>query len=289
MGRPAQPQPEKRSRQGRHLLFIHTKRLEIRDSRQIFCPTLAFARFFSGSRAELWERSMAQNRRMRHLHDTRAPFWTGIGTGSRARQVQDPNGGSRVRCRFWPHKKALPSSSLSFLAAKKTPYRYPFSAMQTSTRSIKTKGKKPKCQTSVSSLLLRRLEVRKNPVANLKLRRASLVCMAINRRRRRSVKCPWRAILFFAKRPVRPHSWGQLYESKSSLRWFTAVICVRNGFFLIITWQSGVSLKQMPQSPCSVKVRLKHFLSRGINIRQVWPAKAPHHQGNYSRNHKTWW
>ena len=96
---------------------------------------------------------------MRHLHDTRAPFWTGIGTGSRARQVQDPNGGSRVRCRFWPHKKALPSSSLSFLAAKKTPYRYPFSAMQTSTRSIKTKGKKPKRQTSVSSLLLRRLEV----------------------------------------------------------------------------------------------------------------------------------
>ena len=96
---------------------------------------------------------------MRHLHDTRAPFWTGIGTGSRAPQVQDPNGGSRVRCRFWPHKKALPSRSLSFLAAKKTPYRYPFSAMQTSTRSIKTKGKKPKRRTSVSSLLLRRLEV----------------------------------------------------------------------------------------------------------------------------------
>ena len=86
--------------------------------------------------------------RMRHLHDTRAPFWTGIGTGSRALQVQDPNGGSRVRCRFWPHKKALPSSSLSFLAAKKTPYRYPLSAMQTSTRSIKTKGEKPKRQTS---------------------------------------------------------------------------------------------------------------------------------------------
>ena len=96
---------------------------------------------------------------MRHLHDTRAPFWTGIGTGSRAREVQDPNGGSRVRCSFWPHKKALLSSSLSFLAAKKTPYRYPFSAMQTSTRSIKTKRKKPKRQTSVSSLLLRRLEV----------------------------------------------------------------------------------------------------------------------------------
>ena len=58
MGRPAQLQPEKRSQQGRHLLFLHTKRLEIRGSRQIFCPTLAFARFFSGSRAQLWERSM---------------------------------------------------------------------------------------------------------------------------------------------------------------------------------------------------------------------------------------
>ena len=60
MGRPAQLQPEKRSRQGRHLLFLHTKRLEIRGSRQIFCPTLAFARFFSGSRAQLWERSIGQ-------------------------------------------------------------------------------------------------------------------------------------------------------------------------------------------------------------------------------------
>ena len=59
MGRPAQLQPEKRSPQGRQLLFFHTKRLEIRGSRQIFCPTLAFARFFSGSRAQLWERSMA--------------------------------------------------------------------------------------------------------------------------------------------------------------------------------------------------------------------------------------
>ena len=56
MGRPAQLQPEKRSPQGRHLLFFHTKRLEIRGSRRIFCPTLAFARFFSGSRAQLWER-----------------------------------------------------------------------------------------------------------------------------------------------------------------------------------------------------------------------------------------
>ena len=58
MGMPAQLQPEKWSRQGRHLLFLHTKRLEIRGSRQIFCPTLAFARFFSGSRAQLWERSI---------------------------------------------------------------------------------------------------------------------------------------------------------------------------------------------------------------------------------------
>ena len=48
MGRPAQLQPEKRSRQGRHLLFFNTKRLEIGGSRQIFCPTLAFARFFFG-------------------------------------------------------------------------------------------------------------------------------------------------------------------------------------------------------------------------------------------------
>ena len=63
---------------------------------------------------------------MDQLHDTRAPFWTGIGTGSRARQVQDPNGGSRVSFRFWPHKKTIPSSSLSFLAAMKTLYLYPF-------------------------------------------------------------------------------------------------------------------------------------------------------------------
>ena len=51
---------------------------------------------------------------MDRLHDTRAPFWTGIGTGSRARQVQDPNGGSRVSFRFWPRKKTIPSSSLHF-------------------------------------------------------------------------------------------------------------------------------------------------------------------------------
>ena len=69
MGRPAQLQPEKRSRQGRHLLFLHTKRLEIRGSRQIFCPTLAFARFFSGSRAQLWERSIGRLRlKMQKIH-----------------------------------------------------------------------------------------------------------------------------------------------------------------------------------------------------------------------------
>ena len=76
---------------------------------------------------------------MDRLHDTRAPFWTGIGTGSRARQVQDPNGGSRVSFRFWPRKKTIPSSSLSFLAAKKTLYLYPFSVVRTSAQSIKTK------------------------------------------------------------------------------------------------------------------------------------------------------
>ena len=76
---------------------------------------------------------------MDRLHDTRAPFWTGFGTGSRARQVQDPNGGSRVSFRFWSHKKTIPSSSLSFLAAKKTLYLYPFSVVRTSTQSIKTK------------------------------------------------------------------------------------------------------------------------------------------------------
>ena len=63
---------------------------------------------------------------MDRLHDTRAPFWTGIGTGSRARQVQDPNGGSRVGFRFWPRKKTIPSSSLLFLATKKALYLYPF-------------------------------------------------------------------------------------------------------------------------------------------------------------------
>ena len=73
------------------------------------------------------------------VHDTRAPFWTGIGTGSRARQVQDPNGGSRFSFRFWPHKKTIPSSSLSFLAAKKTLYLHPFSVVRTSAQSIKTK------------------------------------------------------------------------------------------------------------------------------------------------------
>ena len=41
------------------------------------------------------------------LHDTRAPFWTGIGTGSRARQVHDPNDGSRVSFRFWPQRRRL--------------------------------------------------------------------------------------------------------------------------------------------------------------------------------------
>ena len=174
-------------------------------------------------KCEFLARENVNSSPMRHLHDTRAPFWTGIGTGSRAQQVQDPNGGSRVRCRFWPHKKALPSSSLSFLAAKKTPYRYPLSAMQTSTLSISTKGKKPKRETSVSSLLLRRLEVTEKSGCESKAA-SRFFSYSLHgeksRRRRRS----WRAILFFAKRPVRPHSWGQLYESKSSLRWFTAVI-----------------------------------------------------------------
>ena len=49
------------------------------------------------------------------------------------------NGGSRVSFCFWPHKETLPSSSLSFLAAKETLYLYPFSVVQTSTQSIKTK------------------------------------------------------------------------------------------------------------------------------------------------------
>ena len=84
-------------------------------------------------------RQYNSNVSMDRLHDTRAPFWTGIGTGSRARQVQDPNGGSRVSFRFWSHKKTIPSSSLSFLAAKKTLYLYPFSVVRTSTQSIKTK------------------------------------------------------------------------------------------------------------------------------------------------------
>ena len=48
MGRAAQLQPEPQSPQGRHLLFLHTKRLEILGSRQIFCPTLEFVRFFRG-------------------------------------------------------------------------------------------------------------------------------------------------------------------------------------------------------------------------------------------------
>ena len=82
MGRPAQLQPEKRSRQGRHLLFLHTKRLEIRGSRQIFCPTLAFARLFSGSRAQLWERSAHGARS--GPNRTPAPPWVFfVGNGSR--------------------------------------------------------------------------------------------------------------------------------------------------------------------------------------------------------------
>ena len=54
---------------------------------------------------------------MNRLQDTRAPFWTGIGTGSRARQVQDPNRElafvsgrarrlfPRVRFHFWPQRR----------------------------------------------------------------------------------------------------------------------------------------------------------------------------------------
>ena len=76
---------------------------------------------------------------MDRLHDTRAPFWTGIGTGARARPVQAPNGRLRVSFCFWPYKETLPSSSLSFLAAKETLYLYPFSVVQTSTQSIKKK------------------------------------------------------------------------------------------------------------------------------------------------------
>ena len=76
---------------------------------------------------------------MDRLHDTRAPFLTGIAIDARVRQVQDPNGGSRVRFCFWPHRETLLSWSLSFLAAKETLYLYHFSVVQFSTQSIKTK------------------------------------------------------------------------------------------------------------------------------------------------------
>ena len=55
-------------------------------------------------------------------------------------------------------------------------------------------------------------------------------------------------------------------------------------FFLKITWPSGGQPLQMPQSPCSVKT--KSLLSRGVNMRQIWPAKAQHHQVNYSKHQK---
>ena len=61
-------------------------------------------------------------------------------------------------------------------------------------------------------------------------------------------------------------------------------------FFLIITWPSGVSLYKCYSH--HTQWRLKHFflaICRGINIRQIWPAKAQHHQVNYSRNKKAWW
>ena len=125
----------------RALIFFVWKGLEKNEKWRHFC---AHAQWWSPWRRKNVEKGhLAPSNLtfliMDRLHDTRAPFWTGIGTGSRARQVQDPNGGSRVSFRFWSHKKTIPSSSLSFLAAKKTLYLYPFSVVWTSTQSIKTK------------------------------------------------------------------------------------------------------------------------------------------------------
>ena len=127
---------------------------------------------------------------MRHLHDTRAPFWTGIGTGSRARQVQDQ----------WRI-----ASSLSFLATEEgsslefafisgrkrdtIPVSFFCCANFHAVDQDKTAERAETPNVSFFFTSGIRLEVRHGKI---KLRIwswvSSLVCKAINRRRRRSVK-----------------------------------------------------------------------------------------------------
>ena len=98
---------------------------------------------------------------------------------------------------------------------------------------------------------------------------APLVSMAINWRRQRFMKGH---SVFFSKHPVRHHSWGQLYESKPCLRVVDSSFLCTQRFLPKKYLAKWVKPLHMPQLPCSVKN--KTLLSRGVNIRQIWPVKA---------------
>ena len=179
----------------------------------------------------------------------------------------------RVCCHFWPQRRH--HTGFLFLSCKLPRNR------------SRQNCREPKRQTSVSSLLLEYdLKSRENQVANLKLSLFFSLQGAINRRRRRSVK--GHSVL--CKTSCTSSLMRAIYESKSSLRVVDSSYLCRQRFLpnnYLAKWGQPL---QMLQS--HTQWRLKHFflaICRGINIRQIWPAKDQHHQVNYSGNQKAWW
>ena len=150
----------------------------------------------------------------------------------------------RVHFQFWPQRRHY--TGILFL-----PFKLPRGRSR-------QKGKSQNAKRQFLLYFWDDLKSRKNPVPNLKLRRASLVCMAINRRHRRSVK--GHSVLCKTFLYVLTHE-GNFMRANQVCVWFTAVICVRNGFFLIIIWQSGVSLNKCHSH--HAQWRLKHFFLEG--------------------------
>ena len=131
----------------------------------------------------------------------------------------------RVCFHFWPQRRH--HTCILFLSCKLPRNR------------SRQNSREPKRQTSVSSLLLEYdLKSRENQVANLKL---SLFFSVQGDKSTASTLregpfCSLQNILH-----VITHE-GNFMRANEVCVWLTAVICVGNGFFLIITWPSGVSL-----------------------------------------------
>ena len=131
----------------------------------------------------------------------------------------------RVCFHFWPQRRH--HTGILFLSCK-LPRNRP-----------RQNSREPKRQTSVSSLLLEYdLKSRENQVANLKL--SIYFSLQGDKSTASTLRegpfCSLQNILY-----VITHE-GNFMRANQVCVWLTAVICVGNGFFLIITWPSGVSL-----------------------------------------------